>query len=1055
MWTPIWQRHQNLPLDNWDRVVAFGLRFLPPLPMLHIPWNSQRVTSLAKHYKKRTARGPDAWAREDVAHLSPQRAQDVANLYGALEQGMEWPIQLITGMITAVRKTPQATGPQHYRPIVVLSFLYRLWATGISKLALPHIAQLAPDSVFGYVPSRQASDIVTLLQAAIEMNLASSEVLLGFNSDLVRCFNTLPRPPLLRILQHMGIPSGTILAWKQALKQLSRHFKVGSHIGEGVGSSTGFPEGDPLSCLAMLGFNYCLAGYMQTFAPSVACPMYVDNIQLMTDSVANLCQGVNALATFMEAWDISLDGQKSFGWATTTASRQTLRALGFSVKLHFKDLGAQMCYSALQRTQVSQTRISSVSHHWPILYRSSAPAWHKLLTIRVATWPKALYGCTNRLLAPSTTHKLRSQAMNSLHWNRAGASPYVRWTLMQAPLQDPHFFQIWHVLSTLYRVFRQFPLACSMWQEFQNFAAPHGQGPFHSLEQVLAQLHWHLDGDLTLWLHDQSFPFLSVSLHDLQALATLAWQQTICIHLAHRQDFQGLPSIDVATSFGTQRYADRAMQELLNTLQDGTFFTNAAKSKFSPEHTGFCAVCHVEDTLTHRAVHCPNYDALRRSSSSVVANWQQEPTAFSHHGLVPLNPHRWQLWFALLRLPDMRQNFAFPPEPGRTYHVFVDGSCSFPADTQKSLAGWACVILEPHVVLAAGVLPGIKQSIDRAELCALHAVALWSLRVDCEVHAYTDSQYAKEGFDFLRLNAFVPKHWSNQDLWDQILETMIQLPSDRFRWHKVLSHQDPQLLSGPYEDWIAAGNAFADVSAKHAATLHSADVLEIHRAFVQHLERDRLRVQAQLRFLMAMACHDLGSWQTFVLQDPEEDTVQSLATGIWPNDASLAAQLTECESSGCFVREDVFEFGVVCSFANWLAGVDILAAHQQYVTYLELLALLYISKGPSLPIPIVLNGRKVFRDDQTVLAGTLHRYTVAGALKVFEQMFHSLFRSFGISFSERSLSRPSVGILKPMKALLVGVPDDLLLEVHGLLASWTADRPIRRAADLSRPIWQL
>ena len=47
--------------------------------------------------------------------------------------------------------------------------------------------------------------------------------------------------------------------------------------------------------------------------------------------------------------------------------------------------------------------------------------------------------------------------------------------------------------------------------------------------------------------------------------------------------------------------------ELLATVQDGTFFTSQAKAHLDGEHSGLCHTCHVPDTVTHRALHCPDY----------------------------------------------------------------------------------------------------------------------------------------------------------------------------------------------------------------------------------------------------------------------------------------------------------------------------------------------------------------------------------------------------------------------------------------------------------------
>ena len=414
-------------------------------------------------------------------------------------------------------------------------------------------------------------------------------------------------------------------------------------------------------------------------------------------------------------------------------------------------------------------------------------------------------------------------------------------------------------------------------------------------------------------------------------------------------------------------------------------------------------------------------------------------------------PHLWDLWFEFLQAPDTKEQFHFWPQDGETHHVFVDGSCTFPADPQKRIAGWSLVTLQPHVVIAQGVLPGLPQSINRAAITALLSAALWATQADALVYAYSDSQYTCNGFSFIRDHGFIPKHWENQDLWLEVQMALQALPAERFQWRKVSSHVDWDQLDGPYEEWLAKGNDFADLTAKLAVRNVTASFQSIYQAFVEHLDDSRRRVKRQLHFLMALARKDLESPAVPDLRDPEDDAVGSLGQDIFENDASLAAQLSAVDdlvvsTVGSFSRE------VVQNFSVWLAGIDIMAAHKQFVTHIELLAVLILTKY-HLPVPQIEQGQKIFKERSQVVAGDLHRYTVAGALKVLSQMMQAIFDFFQIQFSERTISKPSIGLLRPSRALLVGVPDDLICSARALLLEWTKDRPYRTAADLSRPLW--
>eukprot|EP00435_Cladocopium_sp_Y103_P007465 s1296_g2.t1 len=307
--------------------------------------------------------------------LSGVRMGDLATLFGLLESGEDWPIQLVTGFVCPIAKCEGAELPTHFRPIVLLSLLYRIWASASAKSFLPLLVAMMPEHVFGFIPGKRFTDLWSLMQLAIDVAGACSDNLVGYNADLIKCFNRLPRAPLLTLLRHMGLPTSVATAWQHALSSLQRRFRIHSDVGPAHLSETGFPEGDPLSCVATLGFNIVFDCYVRQYAPSCIPWCFVDNLQLLSSVAADLHAGTLVVDAFMEAWDLSLDPQKNFTWATNSRQRALLKAIGHLVRLASKDLGAQMHYSQKPSREVLKQRLESVSHFWTLLRHSSASSW--------------------------------------------------------------------------------------------------------------------------------------------------------------------------------------------------------------------------------------------------------------------------------------------------------------------------------------------------------------------------------------------------------------------------------------------------------------------------------------------------------------------------------------------------------------------------------------------------------------------------------------------------------------------------------------------------------
>lgn len=140
----------------------------------------------------------------------------------------------------------------------------------------------------------------------------------------------------IAFLDHRFFVCCGILAWLSvqstlglfALDSLSWRPRVHSNVGPSRSSVTGFPERDPLSCLAMLGFNMVFDAYLKCFAPESIPLAFADNLQLVSSTAALLRQGILVMETFMEAWDLSLDPAKCYTWSSHASQRSVLRAFG-------------------------------------------------------------------------------------------------------------------------------------------------------------------------------------------------------------------------------------------------------------------------------------------------------------------------------------------------------------------------------------------------------------------------------------------------------------------------------------------------------------------------------------------------------------------------------------------------------------------------------------------------------------------------------------------------------------------------------------------------------
>lgn len=74
-------------------------------------------------------------------------------------------------------------------------------------------------------------------------------------ADLQKAFNCIPRLVVFEVLAWLGVPLPTLLAWAGAVSNMGRRFHVRGCYSQPVFSSTGFAEGDALSCVSMIAVD--------------------------------------------------------------------------------------------------------------------------------------------------------------------------------------------------------------------------------------------------------------------------------------------------------------------------------------------------------------------------------------------------------------------------------------------------------------------------------------------------------------------------------------------------------------------------------------------------------------------------------------------------------------------------------------------------------------------------------------------------------------------------------------------------------------------------------
>ena len=552
MWEPMWNRHEHASLTHWDSVIH-ELQQVIPVPAKPIEWRPITVdewVTAVRHRRPASATGPDGVAREDLLNLPYDLQQAIVRIVNELEQGHRaWPSTALVGLITSLEKHEKASSPGHFRPICVLSQIYRTYTSIRSKQILMILDGLAPPTMAGNRPGMTTKHVWYKIAQFVERSHIHGTGLGGLATDVVKCFNNLPRLVIAFIARHLTIPEAFVRNWHQALAKIERRFLIAGCCSDAVYSCTGYPEGDGMSVVAMSLLNFGLHYLVESSLQASEVYTYVDNWELVTTAPQELPNAFRQLQQFAAKVDLELDVKKSFGWALRSSDRALLREHDLPVVYDARDLGGHVVYCKRKTMGTLRARISGGMSSWTWLARSVAPLQHKLQMLQVVMWPRMLHGISGLWIGPEHTKRLRAAAMQSLGWKRKGASSVLQFGLGENPMADPGYYS----LATTISDFRRY---CDPHVDFPVVTAiAHGvyprytAGPIGAFVHRLHELHWHWeDNGFLVDHHGNRFHLIDSPIQLLSARMQEAWALIVGSAVCDRSSFAGLENVDLTLS---------------------------------------------------------------------------------------------------------------------------------------------------------------------------------------------------------------------------------------------------------------------------------------------------------------------------------------------------------------------------------------------------------------------------------------------------------------------------------------------------------------------------
>lgn len=599
-WSKRWDRHRNVQSSQWKQIMEFNEKYLPRVDCAYTPLSLPQLRSEIFRKKLKSATGPDGVSLMDLRSM-PMAALEAhrAMLWRAEEDG-SWPSQTLTGRVASLGKVEHPAEVSDFRPITVLSHIYRIWSGLRARNILRWLDGVCPAFLLGNRPSCMAAHSWSHIQWLVEMTFWQQTSLAGLTADIQKAFNHLPREVLLHAGVVMGLPQPILRAWSGALAGLCRRFQVRDSWGPAIYSSTGCPEGCAMSCVGMLLVDLMLHRWLTVQFPLCQPMSYVDDWQVVTNDPTEIVGIHQSVVDFTEAVDLLLDGKKTFVWTLDTDNRKTLRQQGISVRKSAKALGAQMQFSRQHVAFVIHDRIKDLQPLWIRLRNSLSPYRLKVRAIKVAAWPRGLHGISAVCLGATRFVPLRSAAMKGLSSDGSGCNPMVHLGLVEHPLVDP---QYWSVIAT-FRALRDCGTQEPLQPLLQSVVVDQGHlprgGPTRALLQRIQLLGWTVCADGRVSDSWGTFSLFDISMQELEFRAEASWSRVVAASVQHRACFMGIGEVDAPSTRAFVATLSGSDQSLFRKALNGASFTNDSQCYYSLSGTTTCEYCGLEDSRLHR-----------------------------------------------------------------------------------------------------------------------------------------------------------------------------------------------------------------------------------------------------------------------------------------------------------------------------------------------------------------------------------------------------------------------------------------------------------------------
>ena len=666
-WKPIFHKYKQQKED----VSSFMANFGPYMKVGSMTLNPLQGGDLvaAALSTKPSASSLDRWRPESLKSLAqwfPDLFHDLAIILNFVELSGQWPLAILEGYVALVPKDETLVNPSptEYRPISVLSGVYRLWSRSRFEQLMTWQESWVLHTVYGCRRKRGAEQLA--LQIAMDLEspaFTEDSVAAGISYDFRKAFDLIPTDIMLATMEKRGVDPRISRSLRSLYNGLRRVFMLHGAAGSWWRSYNGIVQGDCLSMLALNSVVSCILEVRNTIPQSVSriSRSYADDISAVargssSEAVNDALRGFHSVVrAFVDAGGGELNLKKCFTFGDISAKG----VLGPEVQHldEFRIVGGAFVTrnEPCTFTLLEQKRWDKWKQSIRRIRHLPRP-WIERARMMLATQSQAIFAAgIHGVGADPELVKVRSEIMRAL-WkaDTYSMSPHITLSLL-APVQlDPTFGAMYESLRCILRGLRIPEIAGMVRERFFTTPRRAVDGPVSNLRfladnTVLGRTIYGLFSgrriDEGKFLHDlrdqwRGFLWRTVAVNRPQhygGAESIDRPRTLRLYETLRSVAD---TEDLDECLGDDKSVQRQQLGVLRRIFAGGLMTpeRYARHKRLPNDR-LCACGGDKETIFHISWYCSRYSHIRMevldSFSNLGISLDSLPVCFTYAGIVP------------------------------------------------------------------------------------------------------------------------------------------------------------------------------------------------------------------------------------------------------------------------------------------------------------------------------------------------------------------------------------------------------------------------------------